>query len=1177
MSSSNPLFYVLSWIIACLFMVESATAQNGLTAPENLHVEITGTDENNVQISWTFSNYGAAGFEGFNLYRNDSAINSTLLEESNYSDEGLELGTYTYEAQAVYSSGTSSKTNPGVVTIRQGYFFDIGSGDPSFATWSIFINSSTLGQEVLSPGDEIAIFDGDVNTGSHKILDEPYAGDDNLIELVSFSQFAGHDGYEPGNPYTFKLYDASYDTVYSEYMANFDDSSDDFYVGEVFPGSSDPLSLIDLNFSLGLPQPINLEVSNEDHDIILEWDIEEEDDGTLIGYNVYRDGEKITETPVDTTTHADEQMLSGTYEYYVVAVYEEGTSIPSNTVEFTLGTVFFNPPDAEGNLTSPMTIYIHGASIMENSMVAFDEIGVFRRTDTDTLCMGAISLKQVIESETPDSIMVYADDPGTDQIEGFETGNTLYYRLYDYDQSIEYTDPLVELNSLYGNTSDTYSPNTNNHLSLSWLPFSPVNLSAEVEGYDITLSWEEHPDNPGLSLQGYQLFKDGAPVNQELLEDTSYTDEGLLVDDYDYYVRAIYQESVSRNSDTITAIIPTQYFTPLSENESPGKMTFYITEALIDGENLETYDEVGIFASSGSEEICVGAGSLHGVLSENSPMKVTTYRDDPNTDIKDGFEPGDSIRYKFYYNTTENYYNTIQHAFPYDAGQGYNFEEFSDGDTCYVNLSFNTPPPVKFYYQAQDYCNNETVDLYVTVEDFQKINELHLGIAMDTASYSYQSIIAVPDFINDIEVTDQEDTIRVDWASENSFSLSEGDTLFNISIQTKSQGESNIGWTNDSYSVGMEYQGDEFFSEAFYINDNPEPASSISGDGEVCNGTTYSDYSVSPIEGASAYEWQIEPENAGTVQPNGPSCQVVWNDGFADEATLSVYGINECGVGESSEKTIAISNTVYVDVTISTESEYQCEGDTIHIIADAENPGNNPNYEWYINNELTYETSNILTETNFSDGDEVYCEVESSQMCAENNPATSNTITLEIDPLPARPEIIAGDTIMCNTIQYSEYITPGSAFSEEYDWNLEPEGSGVVNCLNDNCQEIMIEWNTEFQGMTALWVRGVNDCGMGPYIASPHNIFRDYCTSVDDFKADGWQIFPNPAQNVLKIKQAQQTNYTWSLVSASGQVLQTGQSSDAINKISLKSIAPGIYFVRIRSLENVFIRKVIKR
>lgn len=56
----------------------------------------------------------------------------------------------------------------------------------------------------------------------------------------------------------------------------------------------------------------------------------------LLGYNIYRDTEMINVDPVLMTEYTDDDVENGvTYSYYVTAVYTDGESIPSNTVEAT--------------------------------------------------------------------------------------------------------------------------------------------------------------------------------------------------------------------------------------------------------------------------------------------------------------------------------------------------------------------------------------------------------------------------------------------------------------------------------------------------------------------------------------------------------------------------------------------------------------------------------------------------------------------------------------------------------------------------------------------------------------------------------------------------------------------------------------------------------------------------
>jgi Leucine-rich repeat (LRR) protein len=52
----------------------------------------------------------------------------------------------------------------------------------------------------------------------------------------------------------------------------------------------------------------------------------------LLGYNVYRDNQKLNPEPISPTVYLDENLFNGTYEYYVTAVYDEGESVPSDTI-----------------------------------------------------------------------------------------------------------------------------------------------------------------------------------------------------------------------------------------------------------------------------------------------------------------------------------------------------------------------------------------------------------------------------------------------------------------------------------------------------------------------------------------------------------------------------------------------------------------------------------------------------------------------------------------------------------------------------------------------------------------------------------------------------------------------------------------------------------------------------
>ena len=71
------------------------------------------------------------------------------------------------------------------------------------------------------------------------------------------------------------------------------------------------------------------------------------------------------------------------------------------------------------------------------------------------------------------------------------------------------------------------------------------------------------------------------------------------------------------------------------------------------------------------------------------------------------------------------------------------------------------------------------------------------------------------------------------------------------------------------------------------------PSSPI-GDTIVCQGVNSSQYSTGLIPGATSYEWQMSPSNAGVITGNSNNGIVVWNTNYAGSVTIlvraTIYG-----------------------------------------------------------------------------------------------------------------------------------------------------------------------------------------------------------------------------------------------------------------------------------------------
>jgi hypothetical protein len=120
-------------------------------------------------------------------------------------------------------------------------------------------------------------------------------------------------------------------------------------------------------------------------------------------------------------------------------------------------------------------------------------------------------------------------------------------------------------------------------------------------------------------------------------------------------------------------------------------------------------------------------------------------------------------------------------------------------------------------------------------------------------------------------------------------------------VYTPSESDIESGQVNISLIVwgtdGHEYQDDMVLT----IEDVPEAPEMPNGPDYVDLSETYvTDYTIDPVEQADAYQWMIDPPEAGTFSNRGTIGTVVWDRNFAGDATIYSAVTNSCGEGEMS-------------------------------------------------------------------------------------------------------------------------------------------------------------------------------------------------------------------------------------------------------------------------------------
>ncbi|MBI4649178.1 MAG: SprB repeat-containing protein, partial [Bacteroidia bacterium] len=143
---------------------------------------------------------------------------------------------------------------------------------------------------------------------------------------------------------------------------------------------------------------------------------------------------------------------------------------------------------------------------------------------------------------------------------------------------------------------------------------------------------------------------------------------------------------------------------------------------------------------------------------------------------------------------------------------------------------------------------------------------------------------------------------------------------------------------------------------------------------------------------------------------------------------------------------MTVNPVLPVCVTITADATSICSGSTVTFPAAPTNQGLSPVYIWYVNGVNVGAANNsVYSTSSLSDGDVVTCQLTSSEPCATNNPALSNSETITVNSsLPVSVTISTGTTTICNgqTITFTAAPVNGGA-SPSYNWLINGVSAGA--------------------------------------------------------------------------------------------------------------------------------------
>jgi subtilisin family serine protease len=183
----------------------------------------------------------------------------------------------------------------------------------------------------------------------------------------------------------------------------------------------------------------------------------------------------------------------------------------------------------------------------------------------------------------------------------------------------------------------------------------------------------------------------------------------------------------------------------------------------------------------------------------------------------------------------------------------------------------------------------------------------------------------------------------------------QGESSFLEAIPTGGTGDYTYAWTSDPEGFTstdpnpvvtpdettiffVEVSDDENSIEGevvVTVEHTPDQAAQPEGETDMCWGVYQTVYQSQGAEGALDYNWVIDPATAGTIEANGLTATISWDEEFTGMATIMVEGINLCGTGEMSEELEVMMHEL-PEVDLGADMTV-CANEII--ILDAGNPG----------------------------------------------------------------------------------------------------------------------------------------------------------------------------------------------------------------------------------------------
>ncbi|MBK8881812.1 MAG: trypsin-like serine protease [Bacteroidales bacterium] len=327
-----------------------------------------------------------------------------------------------------------------------------------------------------------------------------------------------------------------------------------------------------------------------------------------------------------------------------------------------------------------------------------------------------------------------------------------------------------------------------------------------------------------------------------------------------------------------------------------------------------------------------------------------------------------------------------------------------------------------------------------------------------------------------------------------------------------------------------------------------------SGDSIICQGLVTSRYNSVVISGASAYEWQLLPAEAGTIVGNFERADVTWNTGFTGQAAIKLRVTKFGFASYWSALTVHIAR--FNKLVSQSADTVICAGEQVVLKVVSE--GYNLNYSWLKDGDLIKSgTSPVLALRNTTkDSTGVYmCNITGS--CGD----------------PLSPEI----NLTVLPVTEITYISPDkeAEYGEDVTLKVTADGHNLLYQWQKDENEIPLGTSTELllhevnASANALYrVLASGSCGGD----TSRNVYV-YVTKNVTHTDPEIIVWPTVVVSEFSVALSSSQNYSLMLYNTSGKLVKVKHDCQFKTTLNITDLTRGVYILTVSG--NKF-RKTVK-